>query len=507
METNDSINELNQNKTYSANEISDISGSSDSENSDSDLPDNIQNGNNLSEEHFNIMQEDILNKGKELEKIIQGYTKNRKKSSLLLPIQSLFDLFKRELKMNLILRQNLLEERANNNQLSNAIAHFQRERQKFFQDVSSIFSKEFSDYIDLQIFLKDQIQTIQQNKKYTKKKEKIFQSLSNLQNENEQLKSNIETLNAQLTDNETQNSIEVAQYISKISNLEEQITQLGNQNKGNGSKLTDLQSIIDKKKKKIKALKLDLQNSNNSNLMKLKEANEKLIESERKENNYLMQIQQIKKESEEKTSKIDENLNELYSLRIKNKKITLLEDENGELQLRNNDLQNQVQQLNDQLSEFDKYKEMIPIIQAKYNGLKKKKEIFHNLCKDLASQLNQKKIEFNKVKENLAHITSEIDSIKSQHENEIERIKLQYSQQMISTNQKLSALEDKFYLIQKNYSFCDEENKRLHHQLKQASFDINRLESENSKLLMKIEELSIYNESRTSNLDNSISGG
>ena len=120
---------------------------------------------------------------------------------------------------------------------------------------------------------------------------------------------------------------------------------------------------------------------------------------------------------------------------------------------------------------------------TKKQNLKLKKKInkFRCLLKDLTLQLNQKIEDVEKANQTISKLNSKISKLQNIQSIEIDLVKTQHLEQSKQTNDKLLMLEDKFHLIQKNYSFCNDENKRLQYQLKQASRDINRLESENAK--------------------------
>ena len=101
-----------------------------------------------------------------------------------------------------------------------------------------------------------------------------------------------------------------------------------------------------------------------------------------------------------------------------------------------------------------------------------------------------------KANQTIAKLNSKIGKLQNIHSIEIDLIKTQHLEQSKQTNDKLLILEEKFHLIKQNYSFCNDEKKRLQYQLNQASKDINRLESENAKFLAKLEKISMLNENQ-----------
>ena len=103
----------------------------------------------ISENEFNKMQNDILKAGKKLEPLINQYARNHKMGNSFLPILDLFDLFKRELKMNLIIRQNLLRERSKYQETSEKLKNFEKQHFLFIKMISDLFSVNISSYDDV----------------------------------------------------------------------------------------------------------------------------------------------------------------------------------------------------------------------------------------------------------------------------------------------------------------------------------------------------------------------
>lgn len=441
----------------------------------------------FSEDQFNQMQDEILKSGQKLEPIIQAYVQNHKKSSAFLPINSLFDLFKRELKMNLIIRQNLMKERSAKQEILNNLHQLEAQKNDFFQIVSQKINQNISNYEEITNFITQQLDSFKDNSKIEKKT--FLNQMKTLKEENERLIQQNSTIKNTLNDKETEKSIEVSQLLSTIQNSKHQIQNFELQFKNQSFQINQLKDKIEKKKQKINYLKDSISKLNSSNEAKIKVLNENLLKYETIINDLNLQKEQLIKENEEQVQNQIKSQNEIEQLKSKIKKMDSVEQKNKELNKKLNENDELIQKFQDEEVLYEKAKKRIIKLRKKINQ-------FRNLLKDLSEQLSQKTDDIEKANQTISKLNSKIDKLQNIHSIEIDLVKTQHLEQSKQTNDQLILLENKFHLIQKNYSFCNDENKRLQYQLKQASKDINRLESENAKLLVKLEKISIMNENQ-----------
>ena len=186
-EQNDSFSSSSK---YLSSSSSTISNKSEAENKTNKFPEisfqyTINENDYLSEDQFNQMQDDILKSGQKLEPLIQTYVQNHKKSSAFLPISSLFDLFKRELKMNLIIRQNLIKERSIKQEILNSLDQLKNQKNDFFLRISQKVHKDITSYEEIETFISQKNDSPQDNYKLEKKT--FLKEIKTLKEENENL--------------------------------------------------------------------------------------------------------------------------------------------------------------------------------------------------------------------------------------------------------------------------------------------------------------------------------
>lgn len=441
----------------------------------------------LSEDQFNQMQDEILKAGQKLEPPIQAYVQNHKKSSSFLPIHNLFDLFKRELKMNLIIRQHLIKERASKQEIINKFNQLESQKNEFFQKLSQKANQKITNFNDVTNLFD------QHNESKTEQKTNfISKELTNLKEKNEKLSQQNKLIQDSLNNKEMEKSIEMAQLLSTIQNSKQQISKFEIQFKQQNFQISQLKSKIEKKKQKNILLKNSISELNSLHEAQLKNLNEKVLSYEKVLNDSNIEKENLKREKEEQKEKIEKCANEIDLLKNSINKIEDIEKDNFSIKQKNKELNQQLKECLNKIQDDEiVYKKASKILIR----MKKKNKYFRKVIKELNSQINAKDEEKEKNDQNVIKLNSKINKLQKIHQMEIELIKAQHLEQSKQTNDKLLILEDKFYSIQKNYSFCAEENKRLQYQLKQSSKDINRLESENARLYAKLEKIAYLNES------------
>ena len=448
----------------------------------------------ISENEFNKMQNDILKAGKKLEPLINQYARNHKMGNSFLPILDLFDLFKRELKMNLIIRQNLLRERSKYQETSEKLKNFEKQHFLFIKMISDLFSVNISSYDDVIEVLKKQSKLVKQNAIFEQKKKKIIQVVDSLKLENEKLVNQNRQIKEQYNIQDSQRSLEMAQLLSKNELYEQKIFSLNSQilklqtyqkqlevklSNSTTEKNIELKKINDKllkKKEKIKTIKEE----NSNNATKLNEVQTKLKIAEELNKEMESKNKELKEALDEHRNKLKTNSNELESLRSKIKQVQSIESEFSKLKQMNKEYQNQI-------DENKKCKSLLDETKTAFFALKKKTNHFRSLCKELSEKLEEKITQQKESNTVITKLKTQINSLENIHNQTMKEIQDQYYVESQTTNEKLSMLEDKFHNIQKNYTYCAAENKRLVFQLRQASVDIDRLESENAVLQTKLE--------------------
>ncbi|OHT05344.1 hypothetical protein TRFO_05921 [Tritrichomonas foetus] len=457
----------------------------------------------MSDNEFNMMQNEILISGQKLEPLINAYAKNHKLSNSFLPIQNLFDLFKRELKMNLILRQNLIKERNKIQSISQTLKLEESQKQAFFDKISHYLPEVLSNYEEATEYIIKNSKLFKQSNKFEKKKNEIYQIVDSLKEENQRLIHEKEQIKESFEFEESQRLLEMTQllstnevlteknsaFIHQIDQLHEKCGKYEAMLKTKDSMIEELKNKIDHKKRKNSTLKKENNELKSTKNSQINDLQAKMKMSKTINDDLTSQNLELKTQLDESSEKLQKANNELSQLRIKIKKIELIEDDYSNIKKKNQELKKKLANNEENEAKCEKYEEIIHESKDSIINLRKKCRHFRLLSKELASQLEQQKNDQEASKDMILKLKARINNLDDLHQQAVNEIQSQHLLQSEATNNKLLTLEEKFHSIQKNYRFCAAENKRLVFQLREVSSDINRLESENAKLQTKVERL------------------
>ena len=232
------------------------------------------------ENEVKIIQDAILSQGQEIEQFIQRKKNNQKLTDEFEKLQSLFELFKSEIKMNLSLRSALLTEKSKFSSLFSSYSAFDTNLQQFL----SFFSKQVgTDVTDLNTAAQILVNIINSSKE-----------IEQLRKENQIFQNQIQEMKQKFEYNQAQNAIEIAKYIS-----------LAESARGYQEDLKNTRSLctsIQNENNNLQAKLLTLSNENSALRQQLNERGPNQIEDQR---NKLIEYQQIIQQKEQKLSEYE----------------------------------------------------------------------------------------------------------------------------------------------------------------------------------------------------------
>jgi len=369
-----------------------------------DIPDSSHKF--ISEEGYSQIQGDILQQGKNVEDFITRNSSLSKKSESFQVLQTLFSLFKKELSMNLTLRQSLIKERAENietNKQTNANVSI------FINKVSKVVGSDLSSLRDVYEYIQNTSQMHQND-------------VINLKSANEKLKSEIEDIKAykefevaevrSRTDIQENECILLQQEIKDLKKKIQQMAFVEKQNQELVAKVSSIeeekQKILNEKNEEIIGLKnqrislekinIDLQKTNSSIngdqservselMLKLKNEKEKRKKSKKEIKDLLKQIKEQN----------DHHIASIATIDSLQAKISRIEE-------RYRTKYNNMSSREDNGKLDEKRKEI--------KDLKKENRRLHSQLQGASEEINGLEEQNSKLLLNLDRITSEIDDLR-----------------------------------------------------------------------------------------------
>lgn len=467
------------------------------------------------ENELNQLQTEIMNQGKDIEQFIKVHSSKHQTSNTFHALEMLFELFKSELSMNLMLRRSLMQEKANGQQTIEYIEKLENEKKEFFAHLSKGSTNTISDYDQVIAFVIDQMKIADNSLSHNKKNKSLRHSIKKLENEIQSLKSQnekvgIENQNLKQTIHNLQNStnsvskyqVENEQLKQQLSNLkqtfEEQQAQisldLAKINARNEVATQALEAMkIENAQLKQQNQNLDI--ANNKQSIIIEQLSAKLVSKQEKMKSLKTEFEQIKsnvnnfdnlqgrlQESNEKITKItaenEKLIKKMSEYKTSFDNVELLMKENEKLKKKNEKLKTQVQKNEKAVSLLSQSKDAFIMEKNKAKEYKSKINYLEN-------QIKEQKVALSKVDE----LKSKIQYLEDANQKIINNIQNNAKEQSKTVTLKLQTLEAKFSSIQSQYASMSNENKRLYSQLRQSSQDIQKLESENARLSTTLERL------------------
>ncbi|OHT16270.1 hypothetical protein TRFO_13275 [Tritrichomonas foetus] len=479
------------------------------------------------ENELNLLQNEILEQGKNIEQFILFHEKNHKQSPTFRALVMLFELFKSELSMNLSLRRNLMEEKQEHQQIIEFCEKLQIEKDQFFHQITKGSSTKICDYDHVISFVIDQMKIAENGLKFREKNKTLMSSNSKIEKENQNLitknqKIEIENQNLKKQVNEMQSSIQSMSKIEmenhqlklKINELQQAFDVQQAQNSLDYAKinakcdmseqkiniLIEENNQLKKEKERIETL-FNQQTTSNEQLQKKLELKKQKIESLKKEvykyqtNHQSDQdvlssdpnevVSSLKNQNEHLKTQINQYKNELSDtqnaineMKARFKRSSAIEEKISKLKQKNKNLKSQIKKNGDAVSLLQQCKDS-------YIASRNKAKEYRIQIEQLESKLKEHKNAFSRINE----LTSKVHLLESANQKIIDNIQNQSKDQSKVVAMRLQSLESKFNSIQQEYSSVSSENKRLYSQLRQSSVDMQRLEAENARLYTTVDRL------------------
>lgn len=477
------------------------------------------------EGQLNQVQNEILQQGKDIEKFIEEHNRNHKPSSVFKTLETLFQLFKSELSMNLALRRGLLQAKERNEALTEQTNKQSAEIQTFLKTFTEnlhvevdnlsaacehiigmknlqeenqqlqVVSKRYARLRAIHAKLKaekagltEELETLKEQQARTvqgktARQRKLRQANINLRNEVaglnqaiEKANSEIETINQLRREDCAHFALELANITAKADVAEQEKEQMKKENQ-------NLATALENSKCEIRMLR-EKDKEFNELQMKLASSNDECFQMHQETQKMKMKLQHTEQRNQILQSEVDAlQQHATYMMNDRSQFSVNLLRENDELK----------RQLKNATDELEKVKTQKEITAAKPDthesdvaDLRERLDVMKQQRDSARNELQeQKETAFKRIEE----LRSKIREMEGTHQSLLDDIQQQNREKPQYDQGKVKSLEMKLEAIRSKYNSLSMENKQLCHKLRTTSHDMHRLEAENAKLLTTLDKL------------------
>lgn len=477
------------------------------------------------EGQLNQVQNEILQQGKDIEKFIEEHNRNHKPSSVFKTLETLFQLFKSELSMNLALRRGLLQAKERNEALTEQTNKQSAEIQSFLNtftenlhvEVDSlsaacehiigmknlqeenqqlqVVSKRYTRLRAIHAKLKaekagltEELETLKEQQARTvqgktARQRKLRQANVNLRNEVaglnqaiEKANSEIETINQLRREDCAHFALELANITAKADIAEQEKEQMKKENQ-------NLATALENSKCEIRMLR-EKDKEFNELQMKLASSNDECFQMHQEAQKMRMKLQHTEQRNQILQSEVDAlQQHTTYMLNDRSQfSVNLLRE--------NDELKRQLKNATDELEKMRAQKETATpkpdTHESEAGDLRERLEVMKQQRDNARNELQeQKETAFKRIEE----LRSKIREMEGTHQSLLDDIQQQNREKPQYDQGKVKSLEMKLEAIRSKYNSLSMENKQLCHKLRTTSHDMHRLEAENAKLLTTLDKL------------------
>ena len=485
------------------------------------------------EGQLNQVQNEILQQGKDIEKFIEEHNRNHKPSSVFKTLETLFQLFKSELSMNLALRRGLLQAKERNEALTEQVAKQTAEIESFLAifranvngDVDGLAAagEHIAGMKEMQVE-NEKLQAV--NRRYTRlratharlKAEKaglaeeletlrehqaqvargkaaghkrLKQSNLTLKNQVAELNQALEKANSEI---ETINQLrreDCAHFALELANITAKVD-VAEQQKEKFRRETDsLTTALEASRCEVKQLR-EKDKEFNDLQMKLAKSNDECFQLHQESQKMQMRLQHTEQRNQILQSEVDAlQQHATYMMNDRSQfSVNLLRE--------NDDLKRQLKMATDELDRARTQRESMQASkqpEPTQNEVSQKQSSpdLHAKLEKLRSQRDSARSELQAQKETafkrIEELRTKIRELEDTHQSLLGDLQTQTKERQKQDTSKLKSLEQQLDSVRTKYTSLSMENKQLCNQLRVTSHDIQRLEAENAKLLTVIDKL------------------